>query len=225
MNHINQLSTHALPSVFLTLGFTVIFTLTGLTLTLCWPIDAVPSSASATPVAETSAYPTAELSVVITGAIQSPGVYQVSSQARIGDVVALAGGFTSEAMLLPRAFSNQGVYAGQILHIPMATETRRQVRQQNPDQGVTVQTVSGTRSQLKKRSSHQTPLTKAPLHKTDLNRASLKELMKLPGVGPALAKRIVKAREEKLFATPKDIVVRVKGIGPAKYKKMAAWVK
>lgn len=230
MNPMNYFSARALPPVLLTLGFTSFFTLIGMTFTLYWPIDAAPSSSmvssvDVSAVSEASPYPTANFSVVITGAIQHPGIYQVSPQARIADVVALAGGFTSEAMLLPRDFSNQGVYAGQILHIPIETSSGRSRRMDNPNGILSVKTVSGTQRKPKKRSSHQTPLSKAPIQKIDLNRASLKELVKLPGVGPALAKRIVKAREEKPFATPKDIVARVKGIGPAKYKKMAGWVK
>ena len=229
MNPINQnpmhqnlthhFSNRALPPILLTLGFTACFTLIGMVFTLCWPIDAAPSSSAAIPVLESSPHPSAQLSIVITGEVQHPGIYQVSPQARIGDVVTLAGGFTPEAMLLPREFSNQGIYAGQILHIPVATEAV------NASQSMAVQTVSGTRNKPKKRSSHQTPLSKAPLHKIDLNRASLQELTQLPGVGPALAKRIVKAREEKPFAKSQDIVDRVKGIGPAKYKKMAGWLK
>lgn len=46
----------------------------------------------------------------------------------------------------------------------------------------------------------------------DINRASVEELQKLPGVGPALAKRIVEERGKKDFSSIDDLM-RVSGIG------------
>ena len=49
-----------------------------------------------------------------------------------------------------------------------------------------------------------------------INRASARDLEALPGVGPALAKRIVEERERSgPFRSPRDLL-RVKGIGPKK---------
>lgn len=47
----------------------------------------------------------------------------------------------------------------------------------------------------------------------DLNAATEAELQRLPGIGPALANRIVVARGTERFKTPDDLR-RVKGIGP-----------
>ena len=49
----------------------------------------------------------------------------------------------------------------------------------------------------------------------DLNRATVQELDRLPGIGPVLAQRIVSEREKKSFATVDDLR-RVSGIGPKK---------
>lgn len=55
----------------------------------------------------------------------------------------------------------------------------------------------------------------------DLNLASARDLMVVPGVGPALAARIVADREARgPFATVAD-VERVKGIGPALAARLA----
>ena len=54
----------------------------------------------------------------------------------------------------------------------------------------------------------------------NINTADEKELDKLPGIGPAMAKRIVEYRMENgAFQAPEEIK-RVKGIGDAKYEKM-----
>jgi len=53
-----------------------------------------------------------------------------------------------------------------------------------------------------------------PVGRIDPNRASASELTRLPGIGPALAERIVTDRGSRgLFASP-DALLRVRGIGP-----------
>jgi len=53
----------------------------------------------------------------------------------------------------------------------------------------------------------------------DLNRADAAELQTLPGVGPAIAQRIVVEREKQLFTTMDDLV-RVRGIGSATVERL-----
>lgn len=52
----------------------------------------------------------------------------------------------------------------------------------------------------------------------NLNTATPEELSLLPGVGPARAEKIVEARTKRAFKKPWE-VTRVKGIGPAFFKK------
>jgi competence protein ComEA len=53
-----------------------------------------------------------------------------------------------------------------------------------------------------------------PVGKIDLNRATAPELVRLPGIGPALAERIVTDRESRgPFSSP-EALLRVRGIGP-----------
>ena len=53
-----------------------------------------------------------------------------------------------------------------------------------------------------------------PVGRIDPNRASESELTRLPGIGPALAERIVTDRERRgVFASP-EALLRVRGIGP-----------
>lgn len=53
----------------------------------------------------------------------------------------------------------------------------------------------------------------------DINRAGIAELVGLPGVGPAIAERIVHRRREQPFRTVDDLL-EVKGIGPATLEKL-----
>jgi competence protein ComEA len=53
----------------------------------------------------------------------------------------------------------------------------------------------------------------------DVNRATVEELQSLPGIGPALAERIVAAREEQMFISLDDLV-RVRGIGEATIERL-----
>jgi competence ComEA-like helix-hairpin-helix protein len=53
----------------------------------------------------------------------------------------------------------------------------------------------------------------------DLNRASAEALQELPGVGPALARRIVEARAAAPFRSVEDLA-RVRGIGPVAVERL-----
>ena len=56
------------------------------------------------------------------------------------------------------------------------------------------------------------------VEKININQASASELRQLKGIGPKLAERIVKYREEHgPFRSPEDIM-NVKGIGPKKWE-------
>jgi len=58
----------------------------------------------------------------------------------------------------------------------------------------------------------------------DLNRASEEDLTVLPGIGPALAMRIVEARRERPFTSARDLL-RVRGIGPATLERLLPLVR
>jgi competence ComEA-like helix-hairpin-helix protein len=53
----------------------------------------------------------------------------------------------------------------------------------------------------------------------DLNRADLGELEGLPGIGPAIAARILAARQERMFTSVDDLE-RVPGVGPATIERL-----
>jgi len=61
-------------------------------------------------------------------------------------------------------------------------------------------------------------------HSIDINHASLKELQRLPGVGPATAKRIVKYREQNGSFKSLEELIKIKRIGPKTLEKMRPYL-
>jgi competence protein ComEA len=49
----------------------------------------------------------------------------------------------------------------------------------------------------------------------EVNRASLAELEAVTGIGTAMAERIVEARRRAAFSDWRDLIARVRGLGPA----------
>ena len=60
--------------------------------------------------------------------------------------------------------------------------------------------------------------------RTGINTASATELERLPGIGPALAGRILEYRRQHGRFSRADQLVEVKGIGPKTFEKMKPWV-
>lgn len=59
----------------------------------------------------------------------------------------------------------------------------------------------------------------------DLNRATAEDLAAVPGIGPGLARDVVREREERgPFASPESLR-RVRGIGPARLDRARPWVR
>ncbi len=60
--------------------------------------------------------------------------------------------------------------------------------------------------------------------KVDINKASVKELQALPGIGPAYAQRIVAYREEHGAFRNIQEMTKVKGIGAGRLKKLKPYI-
>ncbi len=60
-----------------------------------------------------------------------------------------------------------------------------------------------------------------PGERVDLNRATVSELMRLPGIGEKRAQAIVAHRARQPFRRPEDVLA-VKGLGPAWFRKVKA---
>lgn len=65
----------------------------------------------------------------------------------------------------------------------------------------------------------ETPKTEANTERININTASLLELTRLPGIGRSIAERIVAYREEKGSFKRIEEIMKVRGIGPARFEK------
>jgi competence protein ComEA len=151
------------------------------------------------------------LVVHVAGAVKRPGVYRVPAGARVSDAVAKAGGALPTAQL--DAVNLAAVIVdGTQLRIPARGEQQRAgpyaaqggAAPAPSDSGG--DTAGGTGG--------------APAAPVRINSASAQELEQLPGIGPALAQRLIAFRNEHgRFAGEADLDA-VEGIGPAMLAKL-----
>ncbi len=139
-----------------------------------------------------------ELIVEIVGAVPAPGVYRLPAGSRVGDLVALAGGY-GPRVDTARAERELNLAAplrdGDHLRVPSRDDVAAAGPSGSPRPG------GGTGGLV------------------DLNHATQSELEELPGVGPATAEKIIGAREEAPFATVEDL--RTRGIlGEKTFEKL-----
>ena len=140
----------------------------------------------------------APLRVYVTGAVEKPDVYLLPAGSIVKDALLAAGGATAEADLarinLALQLSDQ-----QQIYVPCEGEDSPPVA---PPSGS---------------SSGGDP---AAAGRVNINTASLQELDTLPGVGPAIAQRIIDYRTEHgPFQTPEEIT-QVNGIGPSTFEEL-----
>ena len=148
--------------------------------------------------------PQDSITVYVTGAVNQPGVVSVAAGARVADAVNACGG------LLPTADAEK-------INMAQAVKDGQQIRV--PEKGAAKS--SGTsKSTSSSTSASKSSETADAGGLININTADEAELDKLPGVGPSTAQKIIEYREtEGPFASPEDLM-KVKGIGKAKYEKM-----
>jgi competence protein ComEA len=156
------------------------------------PSSGEPTTGAGTPRGSAGPDGSALVVVEIVGAITRPGVYELPTGSRVGDLVDAAGGYG------PRVDTQR---AAGSLNLASVLSDGDQIRVPSRDDPAP-EIVAGTGS------SGTGSGTNAPGGLVDLNRASNSELDALPGIGPVTADKIIAAREEAPFATIDDLRTR-----------------
>jgi len=139
------------------------------------------------------------IAVHVAGAVMRPGVVYCPSGSRVHDAISAAGGFlgnaAQDALNLARVIAD-----GEQIYVPTVDEVR-----------------SGEHPARADAKQGDQQIAKA---RVDLNTADIQALDTLPGIGPALAQRIIADREKNgSFTTPEELK-RVPGIGEKKFEAL-----
>lgn len=147
-----------------------------------------------------------KIKVYVTGEVNNPGVIELEDGNRIEDAIILAGGTTSESDLsnVNLAYTLED---GQKLYIPNINETFNQeyLTTEN-EEGIVESTTSDSNS------------------KVNINSAEITELSSLPGVGEALAQKIITYRQQNGKFKKIEELKNVTGIGDKKYESLKDYI-
>jgi competence protein ComEA len=159
------------------------------------PVQAVGASAAASGAVDSPAPAmAATVTVHVVGEVRRPGVYELASGSRVRDAVAAAGGLLGAAEQAAVNLARTVVDGEQIV-VPREGE-------------------AASAGAAGAGSASSTP------GKVDLNTANAEQLDALPGIGPATAAKIIADRAANGPFRTVDDLMRVSGIGPAKFDSL-----
>lgn len=138
-----------------------------------------------------------KIAVHIGGAVRDPGLYYISADSRVADAIQIAGGPTSDADLDAINLASKVIDGSKIL-VPSKVKILDASSNVRDDQGQAI--VANDKKKI------------------NINTASAKELEELPGIGPALAERIVSYRKANGPFKNIEEIKKVSGIGEKKFE-------
>ncbi len=196
----------------------------------------IPSSASVEPAPASKPTP---LVVHVTGAVKKPGVYHLPSDSRGEDAIKAAGGIlqTANENALNLAAHLED---GSQIHVPTKKEMPPDAPpapdalvKHDPTVAKTafsaphlsVRPASSAKPNPADHLSKSDKLTPDSRETINLNTAGAEELQRLPGIGPAMAERVLAYRKEAGGFKSPDEMLQVKGIGAKKFAKMERFLR
>ena len=135
------------------------------------------------------------LVIDVQGEVKTPGVYELPINSRVNDAIKAAGGAKPNADL---SFINQArlIKDGEQIYIDKKSIGTTNIRRSTAASGI-----------------------------ININRATAKELDKLPGIGPVIAGRIVEYRRVNGFFQSIDDLKKVQGIGASTLEKFKSKIR
>ena len=194
-----------------------------------------------------------KITVCVSGAVVKPGLYEVAKGSRAQQVIEMAGGVTEEADMdrvnlaqlckdgghikvprlskirLMQKMQARKLTTGADISGEMKGSAHYNTQKKSEDVSETADdsnhaVISRPEMQSdRNRSGNQTGTNAADVMLVHLNSATEAELIRLPGVGNATARRIITFRNQHGFQRIEDIM-QVPGIGPAKFEKMRPYL-
>ena len=182
------------------------------------PASSLPQSAQSAVTSKAAQAKTVR--VQVSGAVLEPGIYNVPASCRVEEAIAAAGGLTENADS-ERVNLVRKVRDGMQIRVPVQKTTRTSRTQRKKDQA---KSDLGESALGKSGGAKAGPgRNNSMMQSVRINSASASELQQLPGIGPALAQRIVETRKNGRFTSADDLL-RVPGIGKAKLAKLRDYV-
>ncbi|PWH05536.1 competence protein ComEA [Brachybacterium endophyticum] len=155
--------------------------------------------------------------VYVSGAVKEPGVVELPAGARVADAIEDAGGRTAKADLTSVNLARVLVDAEQV-HVPTEGEAPAAAAGAGgPAAGSEEGDTAAPDPISAGPGAEEGPSAGAAV---DINTADATGLQELPGVGPAIAERIVEHREQNGPFASVDDLTEVSGIGPATLEKI-----
>ena len=163
--------------------------------------------------------PKSEITVHVTGAVKSPGVYYLSTNARVQEAIEKAGGGTDQADIHSLNLAAK-ISDGQQIDVPEIRQIL-DVNQNAPISKAAQEYAVPTSPDL---SMPPQPSVRKPApseeSRININTATSQELQTLRGIGPALAQRIIEHRQISGGFSTVDDLTNVKGIGEKTLEKI-----
>lgn len=155
--------------------------------------------------------------IYIDGCVAHSDVYELPSSSRVKDIIERAGGLTADADVAALNLASE-LHDGEKVHIPRVGEDATLTQDPPAASSSSGDSSRQDRGASTMRKGH------APARPISLNKASKNELLELPGVGPAMADRIIADRREHGPFKHVEDLKRVKGIGSKKFEKLRKYL-
>ena len=172
----------------------------------------------------------------IKGNVKNPGVYLVEEGDIINDIILKAGGLKKNSYIKNINLSKK-VTDEMVINILSISEYEDLTKEcpvckcEVPvceEKETTTNVIETTTQKLTEKTTTQiitttTTTTEKQELKVNINSASIDELVEIPGIGEATAKKIIEYRQSKKFESIEDIL-NVKGIGDKLFDKIKEYI-
>lgn len=160
---------------------------------------------------------TSKVYVDIKGSVKKPGVYQVSADSIVWDIVNLSGGFTKNAYTKNINLS-QKVKDEMVIYVFSKNEMSKMNNTVKTDTACTTNVINYDNCITTEKNATETSTSLV-----NINTASKEELMNVSGIGASKADSIIAYRIKTPFSKIEDIM-NVSGIGESLFDKIKKYI-